>query len=628
MLKPILFLPGILAISFSVIGTVDFNCDDADICQGEGPLPERACCGGLGGAKCVPGHTECNVKLGYKCSEHGFCTGLFGLTVTNISITSITLSWDNFQPQGYRFEYSLFYSTTYSNDTSIWNREEHGDVSMTTVYGLQPNTMYFMRVATWQQSDIIANLTEVVVTSTTVLPFCDYNNKKYRVGQEFQIDCEDVCVCMTDGELECRPVCNDTSLLLPTAPNLVCREEMKGCCPTTVCDDKSLPPDSKVETSVALANHNTCSKYKDRGVQTWHQDCHSYCNCTEDDITCYPLCTARSEPVITRDDCRLVNQPYLCCQQWLCQPNDVHTVTLNLTLQVEGICDETDHALLSVLSEAGASLLYFHSLRECSVPGDDGVLCTIDRTYIQCPGPSLDTIQLMLSVSFHIRITSHHISLDNLVASVYNQTEHMVTSALYDGNTTFPLAAVLASHPIYTCCRGFSWNGFKCVNISESTGRLFQIYQVLERSVVLNWSLSLYNEDVTRMVVCWKQLDEETQVTQIPVNKTKTKIHITNLDPSTMYTAWMDVLVQNVTWIHFKEIHFLTTAEPLIDTRTYQNYLVGVIVAMVTVTVGVLVGVSILIIRKRWLTHKNHIPQQNAFENKIFEIRVREDGIY
>ncbi|OWF50382.1 uncharacterized protein LOC110450444 [Mizuhopecten yessoensis] len=633
MLISIQLVLGIVAISLPVIQTVDLSCDENDICQGEGPIPERSCCKGLGGAECSPGHADCNELLGYECSspEHrpAFCTGHFGMTITNISITSISLSWDDFKPPGYRFEYSILYSTVFSNDTSLWTREEHGDMSFATVYGLQPNTLYFMRVVTWQQLDVIANLTETVVTSTTVLPYCYYNSMKLRVGQEFQIDCEDVCVCMTDGELECRPVCNDTSLLLPTAPNLVCREEMKGCCPTTVCDEKSLLT-KPVETAILRpAEYQTCSQYSDRGIRTWHTDCLSYCNCTGSDVVCYPLCTTSPEPVLSGADCRLVNQPYLCCHQWICQPFNVHTVTLNVTLQLEGHCEESDQVLLSLLSEAGASLMYFYSLRECFVPEADGVSCTIDRTYIQCrPEQSLDKIHLMLSASLRVRITNHNITLDDLVAMLYNSTGTMTSAALYDGNMTFPVAAVHITQPIYTCCKGFSWNGFKCVNLSESSSRLFQIYEVLERSVVLNLSLSLYDEDITSIVVCWKQLDKETQVTQIPVNKSRTKVYITDLDPSTMYTAWLDVLVQNVTWVHFQEIHFLTTTASLIDTRTYQNYLVGVIVAMVTVTVGVLVGGSILLIRKRWLTHKAHIPQQNAFENKIFEIRVREDGIY
>ncbi|XP_033733869.1 uncharacterized protein LOC117322999 [Pecten maximus] len=627
MLNSILFVLVILATSFSVIQTVGLNCDDNEICQGEGPLLERPCCGGLGGAQCGAGQTACNEKLGYECSNMddgtGQCTGHFGLTVTNISITSISISWDDFQPPDYRFEYTVFYSTMFSNDTSVWKREEHGDMSIATMYGLQPNTLYFMRVATWQQPDVIANLTEVVVISTTVLPFCYYNNNKYRVGQEFQIDCEDVCVCMTDGELECRPVCNDTSLLLPTAPNLVCREEMNGCCPTTVCNEKTLLTEKPVET---LPKESTCSQYRDHSIQTWHRDCGSYCNCTGNGMTCYPLCATSPRPEVSGADCRLVNQPYLCCHQWICQPYEVHTVTLNVTIQIEGKCDEADYALLSLLSGAGASLMYFYSLKECSVPRADGVSCTVDRTFIQCPGP--DSIHIMFSVSSHVRVTSRNISLNNFVTLMYNSSESMTSAAVYEGNKTLPVVDVLISQPIYTCCKGFSWNGVKCVNLSESAGRLFQIYQVLERSAVLNWSLSLCDEDVTSIVVCWKQLNEDTKVLHIPVNKTKTKVHITDLDPSTMYTAWLDVLVQNVTWIHFQEIHFLTTAESVIDTRTYQNYLVGVIVAMVTVTMAVLVGGTILLIRKRWQTQKDHIPQQNAFENKIFEIRVREDGAY
>ncbi|XP_069114913.1 uncharacterized protein [Argopecten irradians] len=626
MLNSVMFVLGILVTRFPVFQTVEANCVEDDICQGEGPLPERPCCGGLGGATCGSGQFDCNKKLGYECSviEHGtgYCTGRFGLTVTNVSITSITISWDDFQPSGYRFEYTVFYSKVFSNDTTEWQREEHGDMSIATMYGLQPNTLYFMRVATWQQTDVIANLTEVVVISTTVLPYCYYNDNQYRVGQEFQIDCEDVCVCMTDGELECRPVCNDTSLLLPTAPNLVCREEMKGCCPTTVCTD-SIPLTHKPgETS----EENTCIQYRDRGIKTWHTDCGSYCNCTENGLTCYPLCSDSSMALVSSMDCRLVSQPHLCCHQWVCQPYEVHTVTVNVTLEMEGPCEESDYTSLSVLSEAGSSVLYFYSLKDCSTSEDVGVSCTIDRSYIHCT--VRDRIHLMLALSFHIRVTDRNISLDNFVTLMYNISRSMTSAAVYDGNKTLPVVDVQISQPVYTCCQGFSWNGIKCVNLTESAGRLFQIYQVLERSVVLNWSLSLYSEDITSLVVCWKQLDEETQVTQIPVNKNKTKVYIDNLNPSTLYTAWLDVLVQNLTWIHLQEVHFLTTAESVIDKRQYQNYLIGVIVAMVTITVAVLVGATALVIRRKWKTQKDHIPQQNAFENKIFEIRVREDGIY
>lgn len=43
---------------------------------------------------------------------------------------SITLTWDDFQPAGYQYEYSILYSSVYSSNVSSWSREE---VS-TTIY--------------------------------------------------------------------------------------------------------------------------------------------------------------------------------------------------------------------------------------------------------------------------------------------------------------------------------------------------------------------------------------------------------------------------------------------------------------------------------------------------------------
>lgn len=60
----------------------------------------------------------------------------------------------------------------------------------------------------------------------------------------------------------------------------------------------------------------------------------------------------------------------------------------------------------------------------------------------------------------------------------------------------------------------------------------------------------------------------------------------------------------------------------LVDTRTYERYLVGIIVAMVTLTVAMLVGGSCILLRKHWHRRKKRVPLENAFENKIFEVII------
>ncbi|KAK3595948.1 hypothetical protein CHS0354_032459, partial [Potamilus streckersoni] len=111
--------------------------------------------------------------------------------------------------------------------------------SSVTLNNLHPDTLYFMRVGTWRNpfKDFYHVLTEVIMVHTKAAEFCLYNGNRIGVGEVFEIQCEDRCVCHTDGLLYCDPVCSSSEKVKLQDPRYDCNEYWSSdpCCPVIDC---------------------------------------------------------------------------------------------------------------------------------------------------------------------------------------------------------------------------------------------------------------------------------------------------------------------------------------------------------------------------------------------------------
>ncbi|XP_052824377.1 uncharacterized protein LOC128248023 [Octopus bimaculoides] len=108
------------------------------------------------------------------------------------------------------------------------------------VHGLKVNQGYFFRVTVWKDpvNQLYGNITEAVYAKTKA--GCIFQGKTYQVGQLYEVNCEDICKCMSDGKFACEPVCpEERHNPKINNPLFKCTRELIGqseCCYATVCE--------------------------------------------------------------------------------------------------------------------------------------------------------------------------------------------------------------------------------------------------------------------------------------------------------------------------------------------------------------------------------------------------------
>ncbi|GFN87022.1 connective tissue growth factor [Plakobranchus ocellatus] len=241
--------------------------------------------------------------------SHAFrCTspGDFQLEVKSSFEHIVDLEWLNFAPPDYRFEYVVLQREgTYDPDISHWRVREIGNQPRCELSHLKPDTVYFIRVAIWEdaRAGILGKMTEAISVKTHPTEFCKYEGGDYPVGEYVVTDCEENCTCLGTGEFQCLPLC-----LLQGLP-----EVEEGCHVIqgeNCCDFQTVCPVGGEPCNVGGVIYPHASQFKHNCRQ---------CRCDHGQSKCdNPGGCPEVEPTEQCPNPRRVDVEGQCCPEWYC----------------------------------------------------------------------------------------------------------------------------------------------------------------------------------------------------------------------------------------------------------------------------------------------------------------------
>ncbi|XP_048732587.2 uncharacterized protein LOC125649258 [Ostrea edulis] len=180
---------------------------------------------------------ECSVSTGYLCQEQ-VCQGKCHLKA-DVSGRNATLTWRDFKPPDYQFEYSVTFSTSRASEFITWTKLEVGSLPVCYLYDLKPGTIYYAAVGIWKDKNFLEyeETSEIISFKTLDAEFCTLGMKKLHVGDILTNGCEDRCVCQSTGELNCEPLCDQYRNQSVNSTHHGCHQETTedGCCTYIKC---------------------------------------------------------------------------------------------------------------------------------------------------------------------------------------------------------------------------------------------------------------------------------------------------------------------------------------------------------------------------------------------------------
>ncbi|XP_025105496.1 uncharacterized protein LOC112570956 [Pomacea canaliculata] len=415
----------VLLLSSAVRGQ---SCGQQTACAGGRPPDSRGCCP-LGAGQVCGQRTgaACDGELGYRCmdadgnvtvSDEGVCTGTFDLNVTEVRQDGLDLQWRDFRPQDYEFEYALLYCrNSFTTDLSTWTTVDIGTSPEYTLRNLSPGTLYFIRVAIWEDAyeGILGTMSEAVWATTASTGHCTHNGQEIQVGHVTQ-NCEEVCTCQASGQFTCQPRCPP-----PQAPDncTVHQVEECSCNFTVLCQEQQDTTDSPgtsgspwtgSSASEALPCQYNGSAYSHGTNWTDVTNC-SNCWCHWGLVTCHSLC----QETVAPPGC--VNPVWRrstdgCCQTFECDPQDV-CIYNDTTYAVGdvfnddcGLCTCNATSIVTCISTCPPVYLPFPTLL-CPFPHVRRTVCC---DTVQCLEENIDA-QTMISRLMAISYEPHSLTI-------------------------------------------------------------------------------------------------------------------------------------------------------------------------------------------------------------------------
>lgn len=112
-----------------------------------------------------------------------------------------TTTMANNDSDGYEIHYRP--NNGFFHQYNQWLIIKSNGTPLYTLTGLKPNTVYKIQVFTWSQIDHRQVLSSEIIEASTSNG-CLYRNSSYELNEKILEDCEQSCLCGTDGNVICR----------------------------------------------------------------------------------------------------------------------------------------------------------------------------------------------------------------------------------------------------------------------------------------------------------------------------------------------------------------------------------------------------------------------------------------
>ncbi|KAL3873303.1 hypothetical protein ACJMK2_036459 [Sinanodonta woodiana] len=556
------------------------NCTKLDPCVGHRPKSDNGCCLGNQGSPCgVSMSRSCDEDLGFSCNQTiEKCEGKYNLTATDVGMKSLTLSWEDFKPQTYLYEYSIMLSTVYTPDTSKWETLQVGNDSSVTLSNLLPDTLYFMQVGTWSDpfKGLYQILSEVIMVHTKAAEFCIVNGNRIGVGQRFEIECEDRCICQTDGQFKCDPICSSSEKVKLQDPRYDCKEYWAAdpCCP--VIDCHLLKLDCKYQ------GENLPDGYQ------WTIGCQEACQCLNGRVTCEPVCSEMQPP--TNCDGPVFRQDNeSCCGHWECTNFNLTSNAVKLSQKVllwaENVTFTT--AILrwsfqdsDIFSKGELTLNYKNNASNTWMSIQD-VIFSEKWFYLSGLSHSTAYEAVIFSSPFHDKITYEA------------------------GRTSF---MTLKSRN-------------KNLNVKVS----LRILEISTTAVSIESRiLPRYHDHlVSTMKILWSAASSQ-NISSFVSNSSSSLHTISGMEQNTLYVIWLEALLNNGVSINSTEVHFVTKVSNVISTGLpsfHPNIAILVSIPIISVVALTLLVVMIVYTSRTRHKRSKHVSE-HSYGTTVTEMQM------
>ncbi|ESP02311.1 hypothetical protein LOTGIDRAFT_238038 [Lottia gigantea] len=268
----------------------------------------EGCCPARAGEACGGDvSVYCDTELGYTCLDEngeegrGVCKGKYDLRGVTIKQKSLTIQWKPFAPPNYTLEYSLMSRIhNYSSNLTLWKTIETGDEAEYTLVDLEPATWYFIKIAVWHIpfNDSYSNITETLMIKTKDAEYCEHAGNEYEIGQTFNNNNEDSCLCLKTGQLDCTSLC-------PNSSNEACDIRTRGNC-------------SEIECETVMANCSVNGTIYIHNEIFEQGECRE-CTCSNGEATC--ILPSHCEEMEATEECPKPVSHIIegqCCPEWEC----------------------------------------------------------------------------------------------------------------------------------------------------------------------------------------------------------------------------------------------------------------------------------------------------------------------